>query len=119
METTAKRFNIERVLGDKGYLSKDNLEAAHDVGAVAFIPMKVDSQLREGDDTGTILWNKLFHFFGSHREDFLSLYHQRSNAETAVSMIKTRFQEHVRSRHPGGAGQRGAGQDSLRQHLPG
>lgn len=62
--------------------------------------MKVDSQLREGDDTGTILWNKLFHFLGSHREDFLSLYHQRSNAETTVSMIKTRFQEHVCSRHP-------------------
>ena len=37
METTAKRFNIERVLGDKGHLSKDNLEAAYDVGAVAII----------------------------------------------------------------------------------
>ena len=96
---TAKRFRMKEVLADKAYLAQYNLNAIHEVGAVPFIPMKSNSVLHEGDDDETKLWNGLFHFFGSHRDDFLSHYHQRSNVETTMSMVKTKFQEHVRARH--------------------
>ena len=33
------------------------------------------------------LWNKLFHYFSLNKEKFLERYHQRSNSETAFSMI--------------------------------
>ena len=96
---TAKRFRMKEVLADKAYLAQYNLNAIHEVGAVPFIPMKSNSLLHEGDDNDTKLWNGLYHFFGSHRDDFLSHYHQRSNVETTMSMVKTKFGEHVRARH--------------------
>ena len=100
LETTAKRFRLKEVLADKAYLAQYNLNAIHGVGALPFIPMKSNSIIHEGEDEPTKWWNALYHFFGSHRDAFLSHYHQRSNVETTMSMVKAKFSEHVRSRHP-------------------
>jgi len=43
-------------------------------------------------------WNKLFHFFSLHCEDFLKVYHQRSNVESTFSAIKRKFGDYVRSK---------------------
>lgn len=40
----------------------------------------------------------MFHAFQYHRDDFLLHYHERSNVETAFSMIKKKFGGGVRSR---------------------
>jgi hypothetical protein len=40
----------------------------------------------------------MYHYYHLRREDFLSHYHRRSNAESAFSMVKAKFREHVRSR---------------------
>ncbi len=40
----------------------------------------------------------MYHFFKHNREKFLEHYHQRSNAETAYSMIKGKFGDSLRSK---------------------
>lgn len=44
LQKTAQRFKVREVSGDKAYLSKDNLEEIAAVGAVPFIPFKVNSK---------------------------------------------------------------------------
>jgi transposase len=44
-------------------------------------------------------WNKAFHFFNLHREEFLERYHARSNAETTFSAIKRKFGDSVKAKN--------------------
>jgi transposase len=44
------------------------------------------------------LWEKMFHFFSFHREEFLGKYHQRSNVESTFSMVKAKFRDHARAK---------------------
>jgi hypothetical protein len=41
---------------------------------------------------------KAFHYFSMYRQGFLRHYHKRSNVETAVMMIKSKFGDAVRSK---------------------
>ena len=43
-------------------------------------------------------WQKMFHFYAFHRDEFLSYYHKRSNAESTMSMIKAKFGDALRSK---------------------
>jgi transposase len=43
-------------------------------------------------------WKKLYHYFMLNNDDFLNHYHKRSNAETTVHMIKSKFGDHMRSK---------------------
>ena len=40
----------------------------------------------------------MYHYFMGNREKFLEYYHQRSNVETAYSMMKAKFGDSVRSK---------------------
>ena len=40
----------------------------------------------------------MFHYFMFKREDFLNHYHKRSNIESTVHMIKSKFGDAVRSK---------------------
>jgi len=40
----------------------------------------------------------MFHYFQFKRETFLAHYHQRSNIESTVMMVKTKFGDAVRSK---------------------
>lgn len=44
------------------------------------------------------LWNKLFHFFQFHRDEFMTMYHKRSNAESTFSAMKRKFGDTLRSK---------------------
>jgi len=44
------------------------------------------------------VWDRMFHFFNLHREEFLAHYHKRSNVESTLSMVKRKFGDAVRSR---------------------
>jgi transposase len=94
VETTAVNFNVKEVPADKAYLSHDNLALVERLGGTAYVPFKSNSQRGEA---GT-LWEKMFFYYNFRRDDFLKHYHQRSNAESAFSMIKAKFRDHVRSR---------------------
>jgi transposase len=93
LDTAAKTFTMSEVSADKQYSSNANFEAIAKHGATGFIPFR-------NWTTGAVggLFAKAFHFFSLHREEFLRHYHKRSNVETAVMMIKSKFGDSVRSK---------------------
>src|SRR3989338_7589817 len=91
---TAENFKMEEISADKAYLGKDNLELIDSKGSVPFIPFKSNSQ---GSGNG-MAWKKMYHYFMLNNELFLEKYHARSNAETSVHMIKSKFGDFVRSK---------------------
>lgn len=97
VEKTTTNFEMKEVSGDAAYLSKDNMQTAIDNGAYPYIAWKSNSKITEKE--GNELWNKLFHYFSLNKEKFLERYHQRSNSETAFSMIKAKFSDRLRSKN--------------------
>ena len=94
VETTAGNFTVREVSADKAYLSHDNLATVDALGGVAFLHFKVNSQ----PGAPGSLWEKMFHFYSLHREEYLAHYHRRSNVESAISMVKAKFRDSVRSK---------------------
>jgi transposase len=94
VEKTAENFNLKEVPADKAYLSRENVELVHSLGGTAYIPFKSNSQPGEPGS----LWEKMYHYYAMHREEFDRHYHQRSNAESVFSMLKAKFRDHVRSK---------------------
>jgi Transposase DDE domain len=95
MDTTAQRFNIVDLCADKGYLSIANLEAIAERGINGFIPFKSSNTKPKYPGA----WNKAFHYFNLHREEFLARYHARSNAESTFSAIKRKFGDSVKAKN--------------------
>ena len=94
METTAQHFTVEAVAADKAYSSHKNLEMIEAMGAKALVPFKSNAVGTSASPT----WNRLFHFFHLHRDEFVAAYHCRSNAESAFSAMKRKFGDNVRSK---------------------
>ena len=92
---TAEHFDMEEVSADKAYLSRDNLNFIEEVGATPFIPFKSNSTAKP---KGSAIWKKMFYYFQLNNEEFLQHYHKRSNAESSVFMIKSKFGDSVRSK---------------------
>ncbi len=92
--TAEAGFAVKEVPADKAYLSDANLEVIAGLGAVPFIPFKSNSQ---PDKQGPI-WEKMYLIYQLRREEFMSHYHRRSNAESTFSMIKAKFGDSVRSK---------------------
>lgn len=91
---TAKNFQVNEVSADKGYSSGSNLDAVLAVNATPYIAFKANTTGAHAGST----WEKMFHYFSFNREQFFSHYHKRSNVESTVMMIKTKFRDNVRSR---------------------
>ena len=102
LTTTADNFTIGDVSGDKAYISKSNLNAIEKFGGSPFIPFKADQGAYLIDAPAPApeasAWDRLFHMFAYHREDFLLRYHQRSNVEATFSVIKRKFGDSLRSK---------------------
>jgi transposase len=92
-DKTKEHFTVREMSADKAYLSADNLALLDLRGVAPYIPFKANSVLGN-----TPLWDKMFHYFNLHREEFLAHYHKRSNVESTFSMIKRKFGDAVRSR---------------------
>ena len=93
LAATAENFNVAEVSADKAYSTRANLEAIAAQGAQGFVPFKSNTTGKIGG-----LWEKAFHYFSLHREEFLQHYHRRSNVEATFSMIKRKFGDSIRSR---------------------
>lgn len=93
VESTASRFDVREVSADKGYTGRDCHEAIDKVGAVPYIAFRANS-------TGGVggIYKKMFHFFQFQREEFLAHYHKRSNVESTVMMVKSKFGDSLRSK---------------------
>jgi transposase len=94
VERTARNFDVREVSADKGYLTKHNVAAIEQAGAVPFMPFKSNSV----EPTGDSAWSRMWHYYSFNRSTFLNHYHQRSNVETVFSMIKARFGDDVLSK---------------------
>jgi len=101
LETSAKRFAMKRVSADKGYLSQMNVQAITNHGAEPFISPKANTRLGVTHDSNGFKahsWNKMLAYYQYRRDDFLAIYHRRSNVETAFHMIKAKFGGRIRSK---------------------
>jgi hypothetical protein len=90
--THAKGWTMNEVAADMGYLSNENFEAIEAVGALPLIPFKVNNK-----GNGPAAWRRAWGLFTYRREDFLKLYHQRSNVEAVFSSLKRKFGSSVKS----------------------
>jgi len=93
VNSTVKNFDVKEVSADKGYSGYDNHEAIAKVGATPFIAFNISATGERGG-----VFAKMFHYFQFKREEFLQHYHRRSNVESTVMMIKTKFGDAVRSK---------------------
>ena len=93
VETTAKNFTISEVSADKGYSSGESHNAIAKAGAAPYIAFRNNASGSVGG-----LFAKMFHFFQFKRDEFLAHYHKRSNVESTVMMIKSKFGDAVRSK---------------------
>jgi transposase len=93
VKSTAQRFTVKEVSADKGYSGREAHDAIAAIGAVPYIAFKSNT-------TGGVggLFQKMYHYFQFNREDFLSHYHKRSNVESTVMMVKSKFGDSVRSK---------------------
>ena len=91
--TTRKQFTMKEVSADKAYSTQECHTSIEAAGAVPFIQFKKNA-------TGGIggLFEKMLHYFRFRKDEFLAHYHQRSNAETTMMMIKTKHGDGLRSK---------------------
>jgi len=81
------------VSADKAYSGNPCHDAIAKVGATPYIMFRENTTGKVGG-----LFKKMFHFFQFKRDEFLAHYHRRSNVETTVSMVKSKFGDAVRSK---------------------
>lgn len=93
VKETARTFTIKEVSGDKAYASVDNFETVAECGGTGFMAFKSNATGGAGG-----LYEKAFHFFSFHREEYMDHYHKRSNIESVFSAIKAKFGDSVRSK---------------------
>jgi transposase len=101
LETTAGNgFQMKEVSADKAYLGAANMLTTLRHGAIPYIPFKTNSKAGGLSTYGakSTLWDRMFHFYMQHREEFLMHYHKRSNVETTFHMIKAKFGQRLRSK---------------------
>ena len=91
--TTAKNFKMVEVSADEGYSDRRCHNPFAEVGVTPYISHKKNTT---GDVGG--LFKKMFHYFQFKRGEFLAHYHRRSNVESTVMMIKSKFGDAVRSK---------------------
>jgi transposase len=91
---TAENFTIDEMSADKAYAAQANFEAVEAHGG-KFFPMFKSSA------TGGIggAYQKAFHYFALHQEEYLKRYHLRSNVESTVSMVKRKFGDKVNAKN--------------------
>jgi len=94
LQDTARRFTIAEASADKGYLSRENVEAIEAVGAVPYVPFKSNSK-----GEGPAAWRRMWGLFMYRQPEFLAHYHARSNVESTFSAMKRKFGGSVRSKN--------------------
>jgi transposase len=94
---TRKSFDIGEVSADAAYLSLENFEHVAAFGGQAYLDFKSNT-------TGAIggLFERAFHYFQLHQDEYMGHYHLRSNVESTFSAIKRKFGKSVLSRSDAG-----------------
>jgi hypothetical protein len=100
VEHTAKTCPIGDVTADKAYGTMQNADTIARHGGQPFIAFKSNATGLGGHSRGVGggAWPKMFGYFMYRRDEFLAHYHQRSNVESAFSMMKRKFGDSLRSK---------------------
>jgi len=96
LKNTSGHFIINEVSADPAYSSRNNHDIVDELGGKPFILFKKNAT---GKARGSKQWNRAFHYFQLHKDEFLEHYHKRSNAESTFSAIKMKFSETLKSRN--------------------
>lgn len=96
MERASKYFDFDAVAADKAYSAKHNFKLMELANKDLYVPFKSNAVKPGFDDVSG--WARMYHMFRFQKEAFYSHYHQRSNVETAVHMIKSKFGDAIRSK---------------------
>jgi transposase len=98
--TTAKNFSISEVSADKGYSSTNNHQVIAFHGATPYIAFRSIHSGKGGRNgkPKCDIWQKMYHQFACHSDEFYAHYHKRSNVESAFSMIKRKFGSSTRGK---------------------
>lgn len=94
-----KVYNIDVVTADKAYLSRENMAIADELGILPFIPFKENSKK---NSKGVRIWRKMFDSFKLDNENYMNIYHHRSNVESCFHSIKRKFGFSIRAKDPVG-----------------
>ncbi len=101
VEETAENFKLEEWSADKAYLSKKNYQTIFKHGCLPFIPFKKNTSGKRAG--GSMIWTEMYRFFDENKELYLKKYHLRSNSESGMMMIKSRFGDLTNMRNETGA----------------
>jgi hypothetical protein len=106
LKQTTQNFQVDEVCADKAYATLPIYAACAEYGVTPYIAFKINNtglgKGRSGQEhkkPSGKLWQKMYHTFQMHEEEFFTHYHQRSNVETVFSMIKAKFGNEVRSKN--------------------
>ena len=96
LDGNLQSFYSESVAADKAYSSGKNLHLAMLMGMVPYIDFKVNTRIP--GERAISSWAQMYHFYRFNEEEFYHHYHQRSNIESAMHMVKTKFGDALRSK---------------------
>ena len=101
VEETHENFDMKQLTADKGYLSDNNLMFLDKMGINGYIPFKSNTAPvteRQSKNYHSEIWRNAYNYFAMHQSAFLQHYHNRSNTETVMHMVKSKFGDFVRSK---------------------
>jgi transposase len=64
--------------------------------ALSYIPFKSNTSWRQ---CGAPIWKFMYRYFVHNRSEVMQYYHQRSNVESTISMMKRKFGDHLRTKN--------------------
>lgn len=88
IKTTSKNFDMREVSADAGYLSRNNFDVVHSLGAIPYIMFRKNSSAKA---RGSMIYKRMFEMYSKHNDEFLRHYHKRSNAESVFAMMKRKL----------------------------
>ncbi len=93
---TAETFTLGEVSADKAYNSRENMKLVADLGGTPYIPYRNHTRPRPKT---VAIWRKMWSMYNLHQEEFMQHYHKRSNVESTMYMIKSKFGSSLKSRN--------------------
>ena len=95
VKRTAENFTLREVSADKAYCSRANMKLVSDLGGTPYIPFRRHTTSRAAR---VAVWHNMWYMYNLHRDEFMKHYHKRSNVETTMHMIKSKFGGRLRSK---------------------
>ena len=98
VKDTLTEHEVMDMCVDLGYFGDPNFEAADALNVNLIVPFPARAKESSPDRRPNGPWERAYHYFHLHHEQFRKRYHRRSISETGIGMTKKRFGGFVRGR---------------------